>query len=345
MDYEKRNLIKLIGSKVTYIGVIICFIVITTYFVMAGQATENQSISSNELNEVKEEQFEPRLMTATILQNEQIIEHATTEQIEEKSVLDKSAFALLQNNPALGKLSLVEGELESTILLDEQTENESTDSNPEQSEDEAPHENGDPSDSDSTTDPNKQQDSSNENTTPEQEESEPIVEEPIIENDPALDLSIITQQTQQPSFPYSEKLPLPYEHQEYLYSLCMDYGLEYEKVLAVMEHESKFNPSAIGATSDFGYFQINSINHEWLSQKLGTPNSPLDPYVNMQWGTFFLADLYDYWENQGLTGSALEEAVLSSYNKGKTGYRRTGKATNYIEKVRESYALIQNEYM
>ncbi len=125
----------------------------------------------------------------------------------------------------------------------------------------------------------------------------------------------------------------------------MYYGLDYEKVLAVMEHESKFDPNAIGATSDFGYFQINSINHAWLSETLGTPNDPLDPYVNMQWGTFFLSDLIDYWEKEGLTGTALEEAVLSSYNKGKTGYRRTGKAVNYVEKVRESHALILNEYM
>lgn len=146
----------------------------------------------------------------------------------------------------------------------------------------------------------------------------------------------------QPSFPYSEALPLPYEHQEYLYSLCIDYGLDYEKALAVMEHESKFDPNAIGATSDFGYFQINAINHEWLSKTLSTPNDPLDPYVNIQWGTYMLDYLYDYWEEKGLTSVALEDAVLSSYNKGITGFQRTGKATTYINKVRESYKFIQN---
>ncbi|BDH63172.1 hypothetical protein MTP04_33020 [Lysinibacillus sp. PLM2] len=182
-----------------------------------------------------------------------------------------------------------------------------------------------------------------------EESDETIVEEELVDEklevaatiDPSQE-NIMPITEPQPPFPYSEALPLPYEHQEYLYSLCMDYGLDYEKALAVMEHESKFDPNAIGATSDFGYFQINAINHEWLSKTLSTPNDPLDPYVNIQWGTYMLDYLFDYWEEKGLTGVALEDAVLSSYNKGITGFQRTGKATTYINKVRESYILIQN---
>nr|WP_106783281.1 transglycosylase SLT domain-containing protein [Lysinibacillus timonensis] len=178
------------------------------------------------------------------------------------------------------------------------------------------------------------------NIKDEETEVEQLQLEELQNDQPQIEVS----QTQ-PSFPYRKELPIPYEHQEYLYSLCEDYGLEYDKVLAVMEHESKFDPNAIGATSDFGYFQINAINHDWLSQTLGTPNDPLDPYVNMQWGTYMLSKLTNSWEYHGLTGVALEEAVLSSYNKGVSGYKKTGKATKYIEKVRKSYELIQNGYM
>lgn len=331
MNKKKNQLLKLIGSKITYFGVIVCFLMIATYFIVAGQGQQNESITSIDYQEMKKEPFESKLTTATNTDTNQILETAITEQSEVN--INKSSFALLQNNPALGKSSLTESESEQTSeSQEEQAENESNiepsksiESESEIVEDEKPSE-IEPSTDSHEIESNSIEDSSNTK----------------IENDPALDKSTITQQL---SFPYSEKLPLPYEHQEYLYSLCMQYGLDYEKVLAVMEHESKFDPNAIGATSDFGYFQINSINHVWLSETLGTPNDPLDPYVNMQWGTFFLADLIDYWENEGLTGTALDEAVLSSYNKGKTGFRRTGKATNYIEKVRESYALIQNEYM
>lgn len=353
MNNEKHNLIKSICIRLTHIGIIICFVLIT-YFVVGGQLQESEPSSTNEIHELTKEHFEPRKTTAAIqnnltpkmstieyLENNSVFKPSsilqlpdsltlaenTSEQLLDEQTKDTSTFALLQNSPALGKSAIEEttDELTESDQQEEQTEGETESVNP----------------------ITKDNESSTEDTTPEQTEENTIVEDSPgtpIENDPALDVTVITQKPQH-TFPYSEKLPLPYEHQEYLYNLCLQYGLEYEKVLAVMEHESKFNPNAIGATSDFGYFQINSINHQWLSEKLGTANAPLDPYVNMQWGTFFLDDLYDYWENQGLTGDALDEAVLSSYNKGKTGYRRTGKATNYIAKVKESYALIQNEYI
>lgn len=349
MNNEKSNLIKSICIRLTHIGIIISFVLVT-YFVIGGHLQESESTSKSELHEVTKQHFEPRKTTAALLNN-LTPKMSTIEYLENNSVFkpssilqlpdsltlaeniseqpvdeqtkDKSAFALLQNNPALGKSSIEEtiAETEENEAQEELAEGEIESENPISEE--------------------------NEDSTPEMTEEDSIVDESRatpIENDPALDITIITQQPQH-TFPYSEKLPLPYEHQEYLYNLCVQYGLDYEKTLAVMEHESKFNPNAIGATSDFGYFQINSINHQWLSEKLGTANAPLDPYVNMQWGTFFLADLYEYWEGQGLTGDALDEAVLSSYNKGKAGFRRTGKATNYIAKVKESYALIQNEYI
>lgn len=353
MKHENNNLLKIIGSRLNYVGVITCFVIITTYIVVVGQEQKDESTLSINLQEtIKNDYLEQRHISAANFEDS-TLEKATIEKTENTSVFQKitvpkvlsdvtlekamsehsvndsvndaSVFALLQNNPTLGKT--LNEEIQNDSAIEKLTKEE--------------------------VEENNELDTLVTNTeadTEDTSQSEPIENEPIIEdtndstieNDPALDTSIVTQQ---PSFPYSEKLPLPYEHQEFLYNLCLDYGLDYVKVLAVMEHESKFDPNAIGATSDFGYFQINSINHQWLSEKLGTPNAPLDPYVNMQWGTFFISDLIGYWEKQGLTGTALEDAVLSSYNKGITGFRRNGKATNYIEKVRESYALIQNEYM
>jgi len=136
-------------------------------------------------------------------------------------------------------------------------------------------------------------------------------------------------------------LDLPLEHQEYLYNLCMEYGLNFDMTLAVMEHESKFDVNAIGETEDYGYFQVNVINHEWLSGVVNTTNKPLDPYINMQWGTYMLSWLYDHWKEEGLSGEALDEAVWSSYNKGIKGFERTGHAKEYIEKVKLSLEFIK----
>lgn len=130
---------------------------------------------------------------------------------------------------------------------------------------------------------------------------------------------------------------LPSEHYNYLQEKVEAYGLDMKKTLAVMKHESNFNPNAVSSTNDYGYFQINTVNHSRLSNLLGTPNKPLDPYVNIDWGTYMLHDLYKHWSEQGLSGSELDDAVMSSYNKGLTGYKKYGEATAYLEKWRTAY--------
>lgn len=143
-------------------------------------------------------------------------------------------------------------------------------------------------------------------------------------------------------FVYNEDIPMPKDHQAYLYELTEKHGLDYVKTLAVIQHESVFDANAINPTNDYGYFQINIVNHEPLSGLLGTPNTPFDPYVNMEWGTYMLADLYEYWSEQGYKGQGLDDAVWSSYNKGKVGFLKYGHAEEYIHKMKASIEKIQS---
>ncbi|WPQ60008.1 transglycosylase SLT domain-containing protein [Paenibacillus polymyxa] len=142
------------------------------------------------------------------------------------------------------------------------------------------------------------------------------------------------------AFVYNADIPLSKEEQKYLYKLSQKRGLNYEKTLAVMQHESGYNAKEISETHDYGYFQINKVNHENLSKLLDTPNKPLDPYVNMEWGTYMLSNLYNYWESKGISGRELDEYVWSSYNKGIGGFRTHGKATKYIKLVRAAYSEV-----
>ena len=164
----------------------------------------------------------------------------------------------------------------------------------------------------------------------------------------------------EPDFYYPE-IPMLKEHQKYLFEKCSERNLVYEKVLALIKHESVFNPDNVShnvkkttsvvngetytvetlLSSDYGYFQINTINHDYLAEKLGTPLDPLDPYINIEWGTYFLSNLYEYWTKQGRKGEDLEDAVLSSYNKGITGYKKTGKASKYIQRIYEAEKYIE----
>src|SRR5699024_2950469 len=112
-------------------------------------------------------------------------------------------------------------------------------------------------------------------------------------------------------FVFNPDIPMPVEHQKYLFKKCEERNLNFKKALAVIKHESNFNQNAIGSSNDYGYFQINEMNHEVLADKLSTTDSPLDPYVNIEWGTFILADLYEVWSEKGLVDSELDHSVWS----------------------------------
>lgn len=142
-------------------------------------------------------------------------------------------------------------------------------------------------------------------------------------------------------FVYYSHIPMPKEHQKYLYDQTQKHGLDYKKALALVKHESNFNPNAISPTNDYGYFQINIVNHDHLSKTVGGSN-PLDPYVSIDWGTYMLSDLYEHWSSKGISGRALDEYVWSSYNKGLGGFQKYGKATSYIQGVDKEYNTLFN---
>lgn len=141
---------------------------------------------------------------------------------------------------------------------------------------------------------------------------------------------------------YNENVPMSKDLQEYLYQLCQERGLDYKKTLAIIHHESGFQANVVSETQDYGYFQINRVNHQELAEKTQTENNPLSPYVNLNWGTYLLSTLYQYWSNQGISGETLDEYVWSSYNKGIGGFQKTGYAYQYIEKTRESIQYIES---
>lgn len=150
-------------------------------------------------------------------------------------------------------------------------------------------------------------------------------------------------------FIYNPKVKMPYEHQKYLFEMTKKRGLDYIKTLAVLKHESQYNQNVI-AVNDYGYMQVNLQNHLWLSRKLMTPNRPLDPYININWGTYMLSDFYRHWAMRGISHaktdpspfSKLDRYAMSSYNKGVTGFMTYGEATSYLDKVEREYWHLKN---
>ena len=121
---------------------------------------------------------------------------------------------------------------------------------------------------------------------------------------------------------------MPIEHQEFLYYLCSGYNLDFALVMGLIETESTFTPGVVSKSNDYGYMQINEINHEWLTETIGVTDF-LDPYQNMRAGCFILRQLFEKYQDT--------ELVLMCYNLGETGATRLWQkdvfSTEYTESV------------
>lgn len=120
---------------------------------------------------------------------------------------------------------------------------------------------------------------------------------------------------------------MPEEQQEFLFYLCAGYNIDFTLAMAVIQQESSFRPDVI-AGNDYGLMQINTINHDWLTETIGVTDY-LDPYQNMRAGCFILRKLFERYQEP--------ELVLMCYNMGETGAGRLWEqgvfSTNYTQKV------------
>lgn len=119
----------------------------------------------------------------------------------------------------------------------------------------------------------------------------------------------------QPEEPEKEYIyfdvPLDDDIQEYAQDLCKAYNFPfYNIVVAIIGHESSYRERVISDTDDYGYMQINSINHDWLREALGVTDF-LDGRQNILCGIYIIQDLYHKYGDIGL--------ALMAYNRGEAG--------------------------
>jgi len=136
-------------------------------------------------------------------------------------------------------------------------------------------------------------------------------------------------------------IPLDKDIQKYLYDKCKEYNVPYDLALGVIKVESNFNPSLIHKNSngsrDYGLFQINTINHQWLSEELGITDF-LNPYQNIDAGVYMLSQLLKKYDD--------EHIVLMSYNMGERAAKnlvdRGIYSSRYSRKVIETKEEFKN---
>lgn len=106
-------------------------------------------------------------------------------------------------------------------------------------------------------------------------------------------------------------IPLDHALQCYTYEMCRLYNIEdqYEVVLAMMWHESRYVEDVISSTNDYGIMQINEFNHSYLYDELGIVDI-MDPRDNIHCGVFLFSSLMHRYDDV--------DKALMAYNMGPT---------------------------
>lgn len=158
----------------------------------------------------------------------------------------------------------------------------------------------------------------------ESDDAEPVETEVRAQEDPE-EPEKIEQALQEQGYLH-EEIPLDFDLQCHLITVCEEYGVPYHIALGVIQAESSFTADASNGTC-FGYMQINKINAEWLSESIGVTDLT-DPYQNLRAGVFILSDLFgDYGDwNKALIaynyGPAGAQKHIFSKGYTTTGYSR-----------------------
>lgn len=132
-------------------------------------------------------------------------------------------------------------------------------------------------------------------------------------------------------------IPLTAEKQQFVQSLAARYDLSFELCLAVMAVESNFDCRASSGSS-CGIMQLNSNTYPTLARDLGIEKfDPYDFYHNVQAGIYKLSLERAYWLGEDLMDEDAVQAMLISYNRGRSGAQRYierhGLHAEYVDKV------------
>jgi len=130
-------------------------------------------------------------------------------------------------------------------------------------------------------------------------------------------------------------VPMSEEEQEFIFYLAAGYNVDFALVMAMIQHESKFQPNAVSNTQDYGLMQINTCNHDYLTKMLGVTDF-LDPYQNIRAGMFTLRKLFEKYQDTDM--------VLMAYNMGENGASRLWEQGIYETSYTQDILSIQQQF-
>lgn len=124
-------------------------------------------------------------------------------------------------------------------------------------------------------------------------------------------------------------VPLSHSLQRYIYEICADENVPVSLVIAMIEHESSFNPEEISSTDDYGLMQINTVNHSSLEEQYKTADL-MNPYQNVFCGIKMIGSYISSYDNYN--------KALMAYNMGEYGAEKAWE--NGIESTSYSKSIL-----
>lgn len=108
-------------------------------------------------------------------------------------------------------------------------------------------------------------------------------------------------------------VPLSHSLQDFIYKMCAEEHVPMSLIIAMIDHESKFNPEAVGATNDYGLMQINEVNHDRLEEQYQCADM-FNPYQNVFCGIKVIGSYIATYEDY--------TKALMAYNMGNYGAKK-----------------------
>lgn len=131
-------------------------------------------------------------------------------------------------------------------------------------------------------------------------------------------------------------VPLSDSMQRYIYEICADEGVPVTLVMAMIEHESGFNPEAVSSTDDYGLMQINVVNHERLEEQYRCADM-MNPYQNVFCGVTIIGSYIERYEGD-------YTKALMAYNMGNYGARKAWDSGITSTKYSETILGLMSDY-
>jgi len=131
-------------------------------------------------------------------------------------------------------------------------------------------------------------------------------------------------------------VPLSDSLQRYIYEICADEGVPVTLVMAMIEHESGFNPEAVSSTDDYGLMQINAVNHGRLEEQYRCADM-MNPYQNVFCGVTIIGSYVNRYEGD-------YTKALMAYNMGNYGAQKAWDSGITSTKYSETILGLMSDY-